>query len=839
MANNGAAPIVPGFGGQSSNGHRHRHHRHHKSKHGHVAATPMSRDESIHKVVHGQNQYAQPNQDVQYAGGFGVPYGTVGYGATGANFGGLYQLQQQYPASNFGYTANQFQNNPFGTVGKRHRRHHHHHRHQANEILAGAAAPLDQAQAMPEQAIGQRSTSAFAGRVDGQQNIDLASPKKLHRHHHHHHDYRQESIEQKVSKPSRRSRRTESKHGHTSVGGDGYGHLNGDLIFIERGDQSPHRQEPPSGYEYKGKIEVQCNEEVTRSRSRGRVVPPQPLPQPAPVPQTGPCPPGWQQVMVPATGVSFPTGATGFSGQGAGFGTIGQTGLGGFSGGLGGFTGGFGGMGLSGAGAIGTAGTGGFGTYGGTSQGQLIADYVIEAGGTGGQSQYHHEGGSEGRVTTRTKIIEVWQKRSKSQGGGEQRREKSDSSDSSDEVKQTGPSFDFERFRKEVLSAIERITQSTGGKYTFTSHEGGTQTQIRPSPHEGGSTHEVRPAPSGGGEVRVIVQPIQPVFYMPRQTEGPAPVPSQQTHVPQYLPGPAPAPAPAPSASPKIVYVPRNVYVPVIKPVFVPRERIIVRPQVIHVARPVLVDRPVPVTQRPIIIDRERPIPVPVRTAGQAAAESGGSSVVREEYVYRDNLPVAYGGRCAEYAGGVNYGYMPTQQEHQYATSSVHEESVGYQNAGPVIDVPAPAAYEQTQSFEQANYQQSYVDTAQTNNFAAGGSGSLSCSGIIEVLDTTKNSSWQRTDQSSLANQYGRTALDIVQTTGQGQQQMFQQMHQSNSGGGVYRSGSAATFGSASGFQLGPRGHSFSSIPLGDINPFNPEGIPHHGPAPIPVRINY
>jgi len=38
--------------------------------------------------------------------------------------------------------------------------------------------------------------------------------------------------------------------------------------------------------------------------------------------------------------------------------------------------------------------------------------------------------------------------------------------------------------------------------------------------------------------------------------------------------GPAPVgPQPTSSGAPQIVYVPRNVYVPVIKPVFVPRER--------------------------------------------------------------------------------------------------------------------------------------------------------------------------------------------------------------------------------------------------------------------------
>jgi len=81
--------------------------------------------------------------------------------------------------------------------------------------------------------------------------------------------------------------------------------------------------------------------------------------------------------------------------------------------------------------------------------------------------------------------------------------------------------------------------------------------------------------------------PIQPIFLMPKQAE---------------------------QAQPKPIYVPRNIYVPVIRPVFVPRERIIVRPQIIHVARPVLVDRPVPIQQRPIVIERDRPVPVRVET---------------------------------------------------------------------------------------------------------------------------------------------------------------------------------------------------------------------------------
>ncbi len=56
----------------------------------------------------------------------------------------------------------------------------------------------------------------------------------------------------------------------------------------------------------------------------------------------------------------------------------------------------------------------------------------------------------------------------------------------------------------------------SGARIQWTGHDGGTQTQIHPS-YE--TKKEVERRPTGAGEVRVIVQPIQPVFYMPRQSK--------------------------------------------------------------------------------------------------------------------------------------------------------------------------------------------------------------------------------------------------------------------------------------------------------------------------------
>lgn len=188
--------------------------------------------------------------------------------------------------------------------------------------------------------MGQRSSSPLTteprqlGAAVGQ---DEAAGEQGNQQRHHHHHF---GAEQFGSSTVRQSRR-----GHTIAGEDGYGHINEDLIFIERGDQSPHRQVPPPGYELKGKIEVQGIDREIRSRSQGHGSTANPLPQPAPISQTtgttasgGPCPPGWQQVVLSAApGGPCPPGSTMYGGQAVGAGGVGQVGLGGFGVSTGGF----------------------------------------------------------------------------------------------------------------------------------------------------------------------------------------------------------------------------------------------------------------------------------------------------------------------------------------------------------------------------------------------------------------------------------------------------------------------------------------------------------------------
>jgi hypothetical protein len=224
------------------------------------------------------------------------------------------------------------------------------------------------------QLIGQRSSSVLDN--NGAAQVRSSAPpaendasgvqESRHRHHH-----RRRSGENAGFGQTHQSRQTQ---GHTSAGADGYGHINDDLIFIERGDHSPHRQEPPPGYEYKGKIEVQGIDKEYRSRFHGQgsiggqgptsvpmpysvgphpvgphPVGPQPVgPHPVGLPASlNHCPPGWQQIILSAApggpcppGVPCGAGGSMYTGQLIGGAGMAQAGFGGI-GGIGGI--GFGG----------------------------------------------------------------------------------------------------------------------------------------------------------------------------------------------------------------------------------------------------------------------------------------------------------------------------------------------------------------------------------------------------------------------------------------------------------------------------------------------------------------
>jgi Mg-chelatase subunit ChlI len=66
FANAGGVSLVPGYGAQQVpvQYHHHRHHRHHKHK-VRNDASPISLDESIHKVDHGHYQQYQQQQQQQ------------------------------------------------------------------------------------------------------------------------------------------------------------------------------------------------------------------------------------------------------------------------------------------------------------------------------------------------------------------------------------------------------------------------------------------------------------------------------------------------------------------------------------------------------------------------------------------------------------------------------------------------------------------------------------------------------------------------------------------------------------------------------------------------------
>lgn len=176
------------------------------------------------------------------------------------------------------------------------------------------------------QLFGQRSSSALANEAPAQPEGEQGTQNRTHHH-----------AEHSSHGKGHQSRQTQ---GHTRADADGYGHINEDLIFIERGSQSPHRQQAPPGYEYKGKIEVQGIDKEYRSKSRTQATSNASAARPAPLPQinpptvsAGPCPPGWQQMVLSAPGGPCPPCGTMYQGQVVGATGVAQTGGMGFGGG--------------------------------------------------------------------------------------------------------------------------------------------------------------------------------------------------------------------------------------------------------------------------------------------------------------------------------------------------------------------------------------------------------------------------------------------------------------------------------------------------------------------------
>ena len=262
-----------------------------------------------------------------------------------------------------------------------------------------------------------------------------------------------------------------------------------------------------------------------------------------------------------------------------------------------------------------------------------------------------------------------------------------------------------------------------------------------------------------------------------------------------------------------------------------------------------LVDRPVPVTQRPIIIDRERPVPVPMRGgANQGVAQTTTTRSTNEEYNYQDTLPVAYGNTFAEATSSANYDYTPTQQEHQYTTGLTHEVGNSYQTQGPTINIPPPEQFQHSHSASHLNVQQgagayheSYSNVARTSSASAVDVTPLHCAPPIEILDASVNPSWQRTDQSNLVRLYGRPAYELVQRTDQAEQQMYQELRHRNSSGGVQRSESGASYGSGAGLagHSAGFGGSYTSTHFSNIQNLNTDMISHQDQGSEPVCINY
>lgn len=238
---------------------------------------------------------------------------------------------------------------------------------------------------------------------------------------------------------------------------------------------------------------------------------------------------------------------------------------------------------------------------------------------------------------------------------------------------------------------------------------------------------------------------IQPIFLMPKNSD---------------------------QGQPKPIYIPRNIYVPVIRPVFVPRERIIVRPQIIHVARPVLVDRPVPIQQRPIVIERDRPVPVRVETVERSDSSGGNCGDSGQETSYHEftqnysapaNVQSGSSGNTGQLLNNnphndQQYGYSTNTSNYQYSEQVDYEDNRRKQEVLNILEEAERRKQNlQSKSNEDLIAQYKYVkyDASADNVKALDNMLGNSTGYTLEVLDQRVSDKFEKTDQETIKARYG------------------------------------------------------------------------------------
>ena len=217
------------------------------------------------------------------------------------------------------------------------------------------------------------------------------------------------------------------------------------------------------------------------------------------------------------------------------------------------------------------------------------------------------------------------------------------------------------------------------------------------------------------------------------------------------------------ASQPKPIYVPRNIYVPVIRPVFVPRERIIVRPQIIHVARPVLVDRPVPIQQRPIVIERDRPVPVRVETIERTEpVMCGGGDITKNietstETTYHEFTQNFSSGGSAD--ANVDY----TSSNYNYGDKIEYEENRRKQEFLNILEEAErrkkdleSKSNDVIRSSEVSQYKPAkYSESNNDSNVKSLDSMPYNSGYTLEVLDQRVSDKFEKIDQETIKLRYG------------------------------------------------------------------------------------
>jgi len=200
------------------------------------------------------------------------------------------------------------------------------------------------------------------------------------------------------------------------------------------------------------------------------------------------------------------------------------------------------------------------------------------------------------------------------------------------------------------------------------------------------------------------------------------------------------------------------------------------RPQIIHVARPVLVDRPVPIQQRPLVIERDRPVPVRVETIERTEAGAFDCPEVGQKEGVTETTFHEFSQNSFQKSPSTGDLNQDTSSNFNYNTEDNEQTN---KNKQLVLDL-----------LEEADRRKKSLESKSNDSFVNNSASSKNLESMpynsgytLEVLDQRVSDKFEKVDQETIKARYGVDSFQYLPTGSESVNNDYQQPILRSSGG--------------------------------------------------------